>query len=117
MNQKPKPMLILLAGGTCSGKNSTAEEVGKFLGSEAAFLDTDDFFDTKNTKFTGSAAFYKFESIDEKTLIEKVNNLLAGKDTYCPFIIWSVNNRPQLTDCLTKLLRDPSLREPNETET
>lgn len=110
-----KPFLILLAGGTCSGKNSTAEAIGKQIQLATAFLDTDDFFDTK-TKFTGSAAFYKFESIDEKTLIEKTNSLLAGKDTYCPFIIWSNVNHPNLTTYLTKLLRDPSSREPHETE-
>lgn len=77
-----KPFLILLGGGTCSGKNNTANSLRKDY-KEPVVLDTDDFY-CNDTKFqTSEEVNYNFNNPEKyQKMLEGVRNKETETKTF-----------------------------------
>jgi len=93
-----KSFLILVAGGTCSGKNNTAGKLSE-NNKEPVILDTDDFY-CNDTKFRTSEEvnydFNKPENVEWSLLIHKVKKLLEGKDVCAPAVRGTAGDKQQI---------------------
>lgn len=93
-----KPFLILLAGGTCSGKNNTAGEL-RWENEKPVVLDTDDFYCNDTNFRTSEEVNYDFnkpENVEWGLLIHKVKELLEGKNVFAPAVRGTASDKQQI---------------------
>lgn len=82
--KKQERVVILIAGGTASGKTTLAKELVKIFSSMAVLLSMDNYYKGRRYAEENNLNFDEPESIDMDLLIENVRDLRAGKNVNMP---------------------------------
>lgn len=88
--------LILMGGGSCSGKTTLALELKKALGDKSVLISTDNFYngvDVGGSEFAQKFNFDHPDAIDFDLLCNSIGELLAGDATKIPDYDFTTHSR------------------------
>ncbi len=88
--------LILIGGGSCSGKTTAAQVLKEYLGEPAVLLSMDNFYKGIGVGYETDRAVYNFDhpaAVDFDTLFRSLNSLMTGKITQIPVYDFTTHSR------------------------
>ena len=88
--------LILIGGGSCSGKTTAAQALKEYLGPSATLLSMDNFYRGIGTDDAAQSGSYNFDhpdAIDFDTLFRSLVSLTEGKVTQIPVYDFATHSR------------------------
>lgn len=96
-----KPILILIAGGSASGKTTVVEEIKKKIGEEAIFIKHDDYYRNQDHLTPEERKKTNYDhpnSLENELLVEHLKMLLDGKAIDKPIYDFVTQTRKKETE-------------------